>query len=64
MITLQAENINPKVNGGFYEEFYKTMFGWKKREKLNSWGSLFALQALYWFDKYDRINFESISELY
>ena len=65
MISLQANNNNQNVKGGFYEEFYKSMFGWKKREKLNSWGSLFAMQALYWFDNFEKINFdESISNLY
>ena len=65
MVSLQANDNNPKVNGGFYEEYYKTIFGWKKREKLNSWGSLFALQALYWFDNYEKIHFdEAISSIY
>ena len=65
MISLQANDSNQKVNGGFYEEFYKSMFSWKKREKLNSWGSLFAIQALYWFENYGKITFdESISNLY
>ena len=65
MVSLQANDTNQKVNGGFYEEFYKSIFGWKKREKLNSWGSLFAMQALYWFDNYEKINFdESILSLY
>jgi hypothetical protein len=64
MLTLQVHDNNPKVYGGFYEEYYKSMFGWKKRKKLNSWGSLFALQALYWYENYDTINFESISYLY
>ena len=65
MVSLQANDNNKKVNGGFFEEFYKSMFGWKKREKLNSWGSLFAMQALYWFDNYEKINFdESILNLF
>ena len=65
MISLQAASSNQKINGGFYEEFYKSIFGWKKREKLNSWGSLFAIQALYWFDNFEKITFdESISNLY
>ena len=65
LVSLQANDNNKKTNGGFYEEFYKSLFGWKKREKLNSWGSLFAMQALYWFDNYEKINFnESILSLY
>ena len=65
MINLQAKNSHKKVNGGFYEEYYKSLFSWKKRDKLNSWGSLFALQALYWFDNYGKINFdESIFQLF
>ena len=65
MISLQANDNNQKVKGGFYEEFYKSTFSWKKRKKLNSWGSLFAMQALYWFDNYEKINFnESIFSLY
>jgi len=65
MTSLQAQNSDHRINGGFYEEFYKSMFGWKKRLKLNSWGSLFALQALHWYDNYDKIDFEnSILTLY
>lgn len=65
MVSLQANDNDTKVNGGFYEEFYKSMFRWKKRKKLNSWGSLFAMQALYWYDNYEKINFnESILSLY
>jgi len=65
MVSLQANDNNKKVNGGFFEEFSKSTFGWKKREKLNSWGSLFAMQALFWFDNYEKINFnESILSLY
>lgn len=63
--SLQATNSDKRINGGFYEEFYKTIFGWKKRLKLNSWGSLFALQALYWNDNYDTIDFsKEINLLY
>ena len=65
MTSLQADDKNRKINGGFYEEYYKTLFGWKKRKKINSWGSLFALQALYWYDNFEKINFkDSISILY
>ena len=59
---LQAKSKDSKVNGGFYEEYYKTLFGWKKRKKLNSWGSLFALQALYWFENFEKIKFEDAIE--
>ena len=52
--TFQAKSSNPKVNGGFYEEFYKSIFGWKKRKKLNSWGSMFALQSFNLVDNYDK----------
>ncbi len=65
MTGLQVNNGSQKINGGFYEEYYKTLFGWKKRKKVNSWGSLFGLQALYWYDNFEKINFEeSISNLY
>ena len=65
MVSLQASDDNKKINGGFYEEFYKSMFSWKKRKKLNSWGSLFAMQALYWFDNFEKIDFnESVLALY
>jgi uncharacterized protein YyaL (SSP411 family) len=65
MISLQAKDDDIRIRGGFYEELYKSVFGWKRREKLNSWGSLFALQALFWFDNYNKITFEeSIPLLY
>lgn len=64
-ISLQAQNSDRRINGGFYEEFHKTMFGWKKRLKLNSWGSLFAIQALNWAKNYENIEFDKeINSLY
>ncbi len=30
IFTLQAQTEEIHTNGGFYEEFYKTLFGWKK----------------------------------
>lgn len=59
LITLQASNSDPKINGGFYEEFYKSYFGWKKRMRINSWTSMFALQGIYWLENYDNISFEN-----
>ena len=49
LLDLQAHSTDKRINGGFYEESYKSMFGWKKRLHLNSWGSLFAIQALAWY---------------
>ena len=56
--TLQAKDGDDRTNGGFYEEYYKTLFGWKLRKKINSWGSFFALQALTWKYNYNSISFE------
>ena len=65
LMTLQASNPSPKINGGFYEEFYKSILGWKKRMRLNSWTSMFALQAIDWYGNYDNIKFdEQINFLY
>ncbi len=58
LITLQATHSSKKINGGFYEEFYKSLFGWKKRLRVNSWTSMFALQAMYWYREYNKITFE------
>lgn len=59
MDSLQATNTDKRISGGYYEEFYKTLLGWKKRKKLNSWGTLFALQALYWNDNSENIDFNT-----
>jgi uncharacterized protein YyaL (SSP411 family) len=56
--TLQADSSNFQMNGGYYEEFFKSILGWKKRLRVNSWGSMFALQALFWSENYDSINFD------
>jgi len=65
LLSLQVSKTDPQLNGGFYEEFYKTLFSWKKRNKLNSWGSMFALQALNWEQNYDNLSFEnSINQLF
>ena len=58
LISLQGTSNSQKINGGFYEEFYKSIFGWKKRLRINSWTSMFALQAIYWNQNYDKISFE------
>lgn len=63
LVSLQAKNNNKKINGGFYEEFSKTVFGWKKTLRINSWSSMFALQALYWIDNYKNLEFSKEIEL-
>ena len=50
LINFQAKNNISNSNGGFYEENYKTMFGWKRRNRINSWTSMFALQAIFWHE--------------
>ena len=65
LLSLQASDSDPNINGGFYEEFYKSIFGWKKRLRLNSWTSMFALQAIYWYENFETITFdEQINYLY
>lgn len=65
LLSYQAKDEKIQQNGAFYEEIHKTMMGWKLRQRLNSWGSMFALQALYWYDNFDKISFdEEISLLY
>ena len=61
--TLQSTNTNLRSQGGFYEEFYKSLFNWKKRLKVNSWASMFALQALFWHDEISNIDFNREIEL-
>jgi rhamnogalacturonyl hydrolase YesR len=63
LLSLQAQNIDKHVNGGFYEEFGKSIFGWKKTLKVNSWASMFSMQALFWFEHFSEINFEKEIEL-
>ena len=63
LLSLQSQNIDKSVNGGFYEEFGKSIFGWKKTLKVNSWASMFSLQALFWFENFSEINFEKETEL-
>jgi len=62
MLTLQSKQSESKVNGGFYEEYYKTIFGWKKRLRVNSWGSMFALQSIYWKENYESLTFKNMIE--
>lgn len=65
LISLQASDNSIKVNGGFYEEYYKSFLGWKKRLRINSWTSMFALQAIYWYENINSIKFsEQIKFLY
>jgi hypothetical protein len=62
LLSLQAQNTEQKVNGGFYEEFSKSTFGWKKTQKVNSWASMFSLQALYWLDNFSDIELKEECE--
>ncbi|OLC91681.1 MAG: hypothetical protein AUI92_07155 [Thaumarchaeota archaeon 13_1_40CM_3_38_6] len=65
LLTLQAKEEDAKMNGGFYEEFHKSIMGWKKQHRINSWTSMFALQALDWIEYHDKMSFEkSIEYLY
>jgi len=57
LLYFQSSSNISNSNGGFYEENYKTLFGWKKRKRINSWTSMFALQAIFWFDN-DDISFD------
>ena len=59
LLTLQATEEDPKMKGGFYEEFHKSIVGWKKQHRINSWTSMFALQALDWIENHDKISFEN-----
>ena len=61
LINFQSSNKNINSKGGFYEEYYKSLFSWKKRKKINSWTSMFALQALFWNENND-ISFENSIE--
>jgi len=65
LMSLQASDNSIKINGGFYEEYYKSFLGWKKRLRINSWTSMFALQAIYWYENINSIKFsEQIKFLY
>ncbi|WP_299290938.1 hypothetical protein [Nitrosopumilus sp.] len=59
LLSLQSNSDIQQSNGGFYEEFSKSILGWKKTLKLNSWGTMFSLQALYWIDNFSEINVEN-----
>ena len=49
--------------GGFYEEYYRSLFSWKKRLRINSWASMFSLQAIFLYENYDKIKFNDEIEL-
>ena len=58
LYTLQSTNSTVHSNGGFYEEFYKSIFNWKKRLRVNSWASMFALQSFFWHEQISKIDFD------
>ncbi len=65
MMNLQNTVDPGKTEGEFYEEFYKSLFGWKKKYRVNSWASLFSLQTIHWKENYETLSFqESISYLF
>ena len=56
LLSLQNSTSKLSTNGGFFEENFKSFLGWKINPNLNSWGSMFALQATYWFEHSEKIN--------
>jgi len=64
LLTFQAQSTDLHVNGGLFEENKKSLLGWKKNSRINSWGSMFSLQAINWFDNSEKIDFKSIHYLY
>jgi len=56
--SLQAIDEDSRINGGFYEEYYKTLLGWTIRKRVNSWDSFFALQATHWKNNLNSLSFE------
>jgi uncharacterized protein YyaL (SSP411 family) len=65
LLTMQILEDDKETSGGFIEEIYKSFIGWKKKQRLNSWGSMFALQALNWKENYENLYFENaINYLY
>ena len=56
------KTIHP-YKGGFYEEYYRSLFSWKKRLRVNSWASMFSLQAIFLYENYDKIKFDNEIEL-
>ena len=64
LVSLQATHTDKRINGGFYEEYYKTLFGWKKRKRINSWGSIFALQSLIWYENRNSLTTNELEFLY
>lgn len=60
---LSFQNISNSHKGGFYEEYYRSLFSWKKRLRINSWASMFSLQAIFLYENYDKIKFDSEIEL-
>ena len=58
----QAKSENNFIDGGFYEGFTKSIFGWKKIPKINSWTTMFSLQALYWLDNHEGKSFKELVE--
>ncbi|CAE6488214.1 hypothetical protein [Candidatus Nitrosotenuis uzonensis] len=64
LMTMQAIDSSPHINGGFYEEITKSLIGWKRNDKINSWGSMFSAQAIFWLNM-NRFSFtDSIPYLY
>ena len=62
LFSLQNDSKNICLNGGFYEGFTKTIFGWKKISRINSWTTMFAIQSIYWLTHYDEYDFDSMIE--
>ncbi len=64
LLSFQAKSDDPDVDGGFYECSRKTLLVWRRVARLNSWGSMFAIQAMHWLDGRGKVSRDDISFLY
>ncbi len=62
LFSLQGDSKNISITGGFYEGFTKTIFGWKRIPRINSWTTMFAIQAIFWLNHHNEYNFDTMME--
>ena len=62
LFSLQNNSENIATSGGFYEGLGKTVFGWKRIPRVNSWTTMFAIQAIYWLNHHNEYDFDSMIE--
>ncbi len=57
LVNMQSSEQESRINGGFYEDVRRYGFMTRNSSHVTSWATMFAIQALYMFNRMNKTNF-------